>query len=188
MKRWACVGLAAWLLWAPVAVNAAGDEGAAETNGEADFESSVSAMEKRTGLLTFYVDAAENRVWLELPAGASGTIGEFIYVEGGHLLALEDSLSYRLEPIYDSTYQKKVDTVKIFGKGSLAMSTSIEPLTMRVNQDYPLSISSSALVAWTGNLIPTVLDDGSLEDVMIDHEETGFKIRFEGDGIVVSEQ
>jgi uncharacterized protein (AIM24 family) len=114
---------------------------------------------------------------------------EFIYVEGGNLLALEDSLTYRVEPIYDGSYQRKIDTVKIFGKGSLAISTSIEPLTLRVTHEYPLSISSNALVAWTGNLIPTVVDDQSLENVMIETEGVvGFKIRFEGDGVVVSEQ
>ena len=114
---------------------------------------------------------------------------EFIYVEGSNLLALEDTLTYRVEPIYDTSYQRKIDTVKIFGKGSLAISTSIEPLTLRVTREYPLSISSNALVAWTGNLIPTVVDDKSLENVMIVNEnETGFKIRFEGDGVVVSEQ
>ena len=114
---------------------------------------------------------------------------EFIYVEGSNLLALEDTLTYRVEPIYDTAYQRKIDTVKIFGKGSLAISTSIEPLTLRVTREYPLSISSNALVAWTGNLIPTVVDDQSLENVMIANEnETGFKIRFEGDGVVVSEQ
>ncbi len=114
---------------------------------------------------------------------------EFIYVEGSNLLALEDSLTYRVEPIYDASYQRKIDTVKIFGKGSLAISTSIEPLTLRVTREYPLSISSNALVAWTGNLIPTVVDDKSLETVMIEAEgAAGFKIRFEGDGVVVSEQ
>ena len=113
---------------------------------------------------------------------------EFIYVEGSNLLALEDSLTYRVEPIYDQSYQRKIDTVKIFGKGSLAISTSIEPLTLRVTREYPLSISSNALVAWTGNLIPTVVDDQSLENVMIEQETSGFKIRFEGDGVVVSEQ
>ncbi|HUR80812.1 MAG TPA: tetratricopeptide repeat protein [Thermoanaerobaculia bacterium] len=114
---------------------------------------------------------------------------EFIYVEGRNLLALEDSLTYRVEPIYDASYQRKIDTVKIFGKGSLAISTSIEPLTMRVTREYPLSISSNALVAWTGNLIPTVVDDKSLETVMIENTDVGgFKIRFEGDGVVVSEQ
>lgn len=114
---------------------------------------------------------------------------EFIYVEGRNLLALEDSLTYRVEPIYDASYQKKIDTVKIFGKGSLAISTSIEPLTMRVTREYPLSISSNVLVAWTGNVIPTVVDDKSLETVMIENLDAGgFKIRFEGDGVVVSEQ
>ena len=114
---------------------------------------------------------------------------EFIFVEGGNLLALEDSLAYRLEPIYDNAYQKKIDTVKIFGKGSLAISTSIEPLTMRVTRDYPLSISSNALVAWTGALIPTVMEqDDDLADIMIAGGDHGFKIRFEGDGVVVSEQ
>ena len=114
---------------------------------------------------------------------------EFIYVEGSNLLALEDSLTYRVEPIYDGSYQRKIDVVKIFGKGSLAISTSIEPLTLRVTREYPLSISSRALVAWTGNVIPTVVDDAAWEHVMIEAEGTGgFKIRFEGDGVVVSEQ
>jgi len=114
---------------------------------------------------------------------------EFIYVEGSNLLALEDTLTYRVEPIYDSSYQRKIDTVKIFGKGSLAISTHIEPLTLRVTREYPLSISSNALVAWTGNLIPAVMDDKSLENVMIESaDQSGFKIRFEGDGVVVSEQ
>ncbi len=114
---------------------------------------------------------------------------EFIYVEGGNLLALEETLTYRVEPIYDSAYQRKIDTLKIFGKGSLAISTSIEPLTLRVTRDFPLSISSTALVAWTGTLIPTVVDDKSLENVMIESaEHGGFKIRFEGEGVVVSEQ
>ena len=54
---------------------------------------------------------------------------------------------------------------------------------------YPLSISSNALVAWTGNLIPTVMDDKSVDTVMIETaDEAGFKIRFEGEGVVVSEQ
>ena len=113
---------------------------------------------------------------------------EFIYVEGSNLLALEDTLTYRVEPIYDGSYQRKIDTVKIFGKGSLAISTSIEPLTLRVTKEFPLSISSNALVAWTGNLIPTVVDDKGLESVMIESGQAGFKIRFDGDGVVVSEQ
>ncbi|MEO8217986.1 MAG: tetratricopeptide repeat protein [Acidobacteriota bacterium] len=114
---------------------------------------------------------------------------EFIYVEGGNLLALEDSLGYRVEPIYDTTYQRKIDTVKIFGRGSMAISTSIEPLTLRVSRQYPLSISSSSLVAWTGELIPIVMDDDTqLSEVMIEGSNQAFRIRFEGEGVVVAEQ
>lgn len=113
---------------------------------------------------------------------------EFIFVESGHLLTLENSLSSRSEPIYDSTYQNKLDTVKVFGKGSLAMSTTIEPLTLRVNRDYPLSISSRAIVAWTGSLMATVVDDGNLDDLMAERDVDAFTIRFEGDGVVVSER
>ena len=113
---------------------------------------------------------------------------EFIYVEGSNLLALEDSLSFRVEPIYDGTYQRKIDTIKIFGKGSLAISTQIEPLTLRVSREYPLLLSSGALVAWTGSIIPMVIEDSQLENVMISADDDSFRIRFEGDGIVVSEQ
>jgi uncharacterized protein (AIM24 family) len=113
---------------------------------------------------------------------------EFIYVEGSNLLAMEDSLTFRVEPIYDSNYQRKIDTLKIFGRGSLAISTSIEPLTMRVTPDLPLSISANALVAWTGPLVANVLDDATLEDVMIEGDEDSFRIRFEGEGVVVAER
>jgi uncharacterized protein (AIM24 family) len=105
---------------------------------------------------------------------------EFIYVEGSNLLALEDSLTYRVEQIYDASYQRKIDTVKIFGKGSRAISTSIELLTMRVTANTCCRFRPTP-VAWTGNLIPTVVDDKSLETVMIETPMLGVQIRF-GDG------
>jgi hypothetical protein len=111
---------------------------------------------------------------------------EFIFVQSGHLLAVENTLSSRADPIYDSGYQNKLDTVKVFGRGSLAISTTIEPL--RVNGDYPLSISSRAIVAWTGSLVANVVDSRDLDDLMAERDEEAFTIRFEGDGVVVSER
>ena len=71
---------------------------------------------------------------------------------------------------------------------ALAVSADGE-VVARASREYPLSISSNALVAWTGNLIPTVMDDQTLQNVMIESaDESGFKVRFEGDGVVVSEQ
>ena len=113
---------------------------------------------------------------------------EFIYVEGANLLALEESLSFKVEPIFHSETHRKIDPLKVYGKGSLAISTSIEPLTLRVTRKYPLSISSAAVVAWTGNLAPVAIEDQDLTHVMArSSDQAAFEIRFEGDGVVVSE-
>lgn len=113
---------------------------------------------------------------------------EFVFVESRHLLALEQSLSSRPEPIFDSTYQNKLDVVKVYGRGSLAISTTIEPLTLRVQPNYPLSISSGSIVAWTGSLLATVVDDHDLGQFMVEDESDSFHVRFQGSGVVVSER
>lgn len=113
---------------------------------------------------------------------------EFVYVESAHLLALEQTLSSRAEPIFDSSYQSKLDVVKVYGRGSLAISTSIEPLTLRVQPRYPLSIASSSIVAWTGDLLVSVVDDSELEEIMVEAADDSFRVRFEGTGVVVSER
>src|SRR5437764_7206536 len=48
---------------------------------------------------------------------------EFIYVEESNLLALENTLTYRVEPISDADYQTQDDTVKTLGKGSRSNPT-----------------------------------------------------------------
>ncbi len=80
MNRVAGASLALWLLSTPVALLAATPE--AEPKKEPAYEEKIAEMEKREGLLTFYLDEKDNRVWLHLPAGTSGVVGEFIYVEG----------------------------------------------------------------------------------------------------------
>ncbi len=76
MNRVACASLAVWLLSTPIALFGE------EKEDEPTYEAKTSAMEKRPGLLDFYVDPTENRIWLDLPPGGSGIIGEYIYVEG----------------------------------------------------------------------------------------------------------
>jgi len=112
---------------------------------------------------------------------------EFIYVEGHNLLAMEESLAFRKEPIYDYSRNRKIEAIKIYGKGSLAISTAMEPLTLRVTRDFPLNLNSESLVAWTGDLIPTVMDDPALAEVMT-AAPAGFRIRFEGAGVVIAEE
>ena len=44
----------------------------------------MAQHQKHEGLLTFYTDTTDGKVWLQLPAaqGPRGTIGQFLYIEG----------------------------------------------------------------------------------------------------------
>ncbi len=79
MRRVASAGLAWWMLSVWGSGLGAEEPRDPETP---DFATKVAGMERREGLLAFYVDPADNHVWLELPPGASGALGEYIYVEG----------------------------------------------------------------------------------------------------------
>lgn len=108
---------------------------------------------------------------------------EFVYVEGSHILALEENLLFRWEPIHDYKNNKTLQTFKIYGKGALALTTHMEPLTLRVTPEYPLTILSSSIVAWTGNLYP-IVGQKPLEK----EGEDSFLIRFEGEGLIIADE
>ena len=113
--------------------------------------------------------------------------GESLYLEGGRLLALDEGLSFRLEPIHDFRHNRRVDVLKIHGTGSVILSVAGELLAHEVSSDYPLIVSSRDLVAWNGNLVPSVLEDRFLEEVMQPDLGSAPKIRFEGTGTVLTE-
>lgn len=108
---------------------------------------------------------------------------EFVYVEGSHILALEENLLFRSEPIHDYKNNKTLQTFKIYGKGALALTTHMEPLTLRVTPEFPLTIISSSVVAWTGNLYP-IVGQKPLEK----EKEDSFLIRFEGEGLIIADE
>lgn len=108
---------------------------------------------------------------------------EFVYVEGSHILALEENLLFRSEPIHDYKNNKTLQTFKIYGKGALALTTHMEPLTLRVTPEFPLTILSSSVVAWTGNLYP-IVGQKALEK----EKEDSFLIRFEGEGLIIADE
>ncbi len=78
MMRVASASLALWLLSIPMAAQTP----MPEAEPEPEFGKVAGRSEERSGLLTFHADPSDNRIWLELPADATGTLGEFIYVEG----------------------------------------------------------------------------------------------------------
>ncbi len=107
---------------------------------------------------------------------------EFVYVEGSHILALEDDLAFRPEPVHDYRHSRRLESFKVYGKGALALLTHLEPLTLRVTQEYPLTILSSSLVAWTGHLYPVVAEEE------LGGEGDAFNVRFEGEGIIIADE
>ncbi|HEY1250333.1 MAG TPA: tetratricopeptide repeat protein [Thermoanaerobaculia bacterium] len=113
--------------------------------------------------------------------------GQTLFVEGSRLLALDHGLTFRLEAIHDFRRNRRVDVLRVQGRGSLVFSVGGPVLSHEVSSEFPLSISSRDLVAWTGDLVAAVLDDQYLEEVMQPDIASPPKIRFEGEGTVLTE-
>ena len=113
--------------------------------------------------------------------------GQTLFVEGTRLLALDHGLSFRIDPIHDFRRNRRVDVLRVQGRGSAIFSVGGPVLAHEVSADYPLSISSRDLVGWTGELVASVLDDEFLEEVMQPDVSSPPKIRFEGEGTVLTE-
>lgn len=112
---------------------------------------------------------------------------EFFSAEGSRILAIGPTLSFRYEPIHDFPRRRRVDVLKIFGRGGLVLSPARATFEIPVSADYPLNVSSRDLVGWSGNLVPSVLPDRFLDEVMLPDGDDPPKIRFEGEGNVLTE-
>ncbi len=113
--------------------------------------------------------------------------GQTLFVEGSRLLALDHGLTFRIDAIHDFRRNRRVDVLRVQGRGSAIFSVGGPVLAHEVSADYPLSISSRDLVAWSGELVASVLDDDFLEEVMHADVSSPPKIRFEGEGTVLTE-
>jgi len=113
--------------------------------------------------------------------------GQTLYVEGTRLLALDSGLTFRMDGIQDFRKGRRVDVLRVQGQGAVVFSVGGPVIAHEVSSDLPLSISSRDLVAWSGELVASVLDDRFLEEVMQPDIASPPKIRFEGDGTVFTE-
>lgn len=140
-------------------------------------ESLLKASGKGT---LFLADRARRPILIELN-------NEFFSAEASRILAVGTTLSFRFEPIHDFPRRRRVDVLKIYGKGELVLAMARETLSIPVSADFPLNVSSRDLIGWTGNLVPSVLPDRFLDEVMLPDTEDPPKIRFEGEGTVLTE-
>ena len=142
---------------------------------------SLERILRATGLGTLLVNDAGRRAYRR------DLTGQTLHVEGSRLLALDHGLTFRLDAIHDFRRSRRVDVLKVQGKGSVVFSVGGPVLAHEVTAQFPLSISSRDLVAWSGDLVASVLDDEFLEQVMQPDVASPPKIRFEGEGVVLTE-
>lgn len=113
--------------------------------------------------------------------------GQSLHIEAGRLLALDTALTFRLDPIHDFRNDRRVDVLKVHGHGTVVLSIGGSLLGHDVSHDFPLIVAARDLVAWSGNLVPSVVEDRFLEEVMVPDPVGAPKIRFEGEGLVLTE-
>ena len=142
---------------------------------------SLERMLRTTGLGSLLINDPGRRAYRR------DLSGQTLYVEGSRLLALDHGLTFRLEAIHDFRRNRRVDVLRVQGRGSVIFSVGGPVLAHEVTAAYPLSISSRDLVAWSGELVASVLDDEFLEEVMQPDISSPPKIRFEGEGTVLTE-
>ena len=113
--------------------------------------------------------------------------GETLYVEPGHLLACEETLTPRYAPL--SPARPDMEFVALDGAGMVALSVKSKPLLLEVAPDLPVSVPAASIISWTGRLEPRILENRQLYEVMAPHTGGGGTvIRLEGAGRLLVEQ
>jgi len=113
---------------------------------------------------------------------------ETIFIEPGHLLACEESLTPRYIPVGAET--SGLEVLALEGRGMVALSVASKPLALPVTPDLPVSVPASSVITWSGGLTPHIIDDQQIYAVMSTSSgaRPGPVIRLEGTGRVLVEQ
>ena len=114
--------------------------------------------------------------------------GESIYVEPSHLLACEEGLQPRYVQFGEG--EGSFEAVVLEGRGMVALSVATKPLPLTVRPALPVSVPASAVIMWAGDLVPGVVDDPQVYEVILRPPATGGGrlLRLEGSGRVLVEQ
>ena len=112
---------------------------------------------------------------------------EGVFVEPSHLLACEESLQPRYLRLGNA--DNGVEVVVLEGRGLVALSVASKPLPLTVQPGLPVSVPASSVIMWTGQLVPTVVDDPQVYEVFMPAATAGGRLlRLEGEGRVLAEQ
>jgi len=112
---------------------------------------------------------------------------EPVFVEPIHLLACEEGL----QPHYVRFGGDAAgfEVVALEGRGMVALSVASKPLPLTVKPSLPVSVPSSAVIMWTGQIEPHVVNDPEVYAVVLPSSAgSGRLLRLEGTGRVLVEQ
>jgi len=109
---------------------------------------------------------------------------EVIHVEPAHLLACEEQLSPRYVPVGEGG----IEFLALEGPGLVALAVAGKPLPLAVRPELPVSVPSSSIITWSGELTPQLVTDQSLYEVMLPSAGPGSVVRLEGNGRLLVEQ
>jgi Mitochondrial biogenesis AIM24/Tetratricopeptide repeat len=112
---------------------------------------------------------------------------ETVFIEPGHILACEESLTPRYLAVGEGAGAFEV--LALEGRGMVALSVASKPLALTVTPDLPVSVPSASIITWSGSVEPRIVDDRQLYEVMLPpHRRNGALIRLEGTGRLLVEQ
>ncbi len=116
--------------------------------------------------------------------------GEEIFIEPSHLLACQETLMPRYAIIKkEGTSEPQIQVLAIQGTGMIALSVATDPLLLTVTEGFPVNVSSANIISWSGDLIPSIVDDEALTNLMYPHRGgSTANLRLEGSGKVMMEK
>jgi hypothetical protein len=110
-------------------------------------------------------------------------VGETLSVYPARLLAFESALHCRAEVTPDTGDRTAPPFLKLSGSGAVALAVSSEPARFEVERGQPLAIAARAVVAYGGEVMPELLEEGD----PLSGLGAGTSIRFRGVGFVLAD-
>jgi uncharacterized protein (AIM24 family) len=111
--------------------------------------------------------------------------GGTVFVNGDMLLAFEETLEHEITlPGIAGVFAGGFFTVKLSGKGMLALAIHGAPLTLPVAADSPVSTDPKATIGWSSGLRTELKTDLSWRSLIGRGGEEPIQFRFEGEGYV----
>jgi len=108
---------------------------------------------------------------------------ESLSVEPTRLLAFEETLTYREDPAFERRRELDRPFLKLTGTGAVALSGVSDAARFEVEWGQPLTLVHRVVVAWSGELVPEILEAPEAGAGF----EAGPVVRFVGAGYVLAD-